>query len=91
MERTGRGHLDLKAPFACPDFTLRINRPELSGAGPDKEFPRASVRLWSEGRAIALAPVGKPHQLTAGTFSQEGKDVVACFDLPRGASRLVLE
>ena len=83
--------LDLKAPFACPGFTVRINRPEFSGAGPDKEFPPANLHLSTEGRTVAFAPVAKPHQLDTGTFSQQGKDVIVCFDLPRGASRLVLE
>ncbi len=91
IERTGRGHLDLKAPFACPGFTVKINRPEFSGAGPHQEFPPANVRLSTGGRTVALAPVARPHQLDAGTFSQQGQDVIACFDLPRGALRLVLE
>ncbi len=91
IERTGRGDLDLRAPFACPSFTVRINRPEFSGAGPDKEFPPANLHLSTEGRTIAFAPVAKPRQLDSGTFSQQGKDVIVCFDLPRGTSRLVLE
>jgi hypothetical protein len=91
IERAGRGQLDLKAPFACPDFTVGIDRPESSGTGPDREFAPAKVRLSMEGRTVALAPAAKPHRLDAGTFSDRGRDVIACFDLPRGASRLVLE
>jgi hypothetical protein len=91
MEKTGRRQLDLKAPFACPDFTFRMSLPEFSDAGSDKELRPVNVRLGTDGRTVALAPVSKPHQLTAGTVARQSKDIIVCFDLPRGTSRLVLE
>jgi hypothetical protein len=91
LERTGRGQLDLRAPFACPSFTVRINRREFLDGGPDKKSPPANVRLWSDEKNVALTPVAKPRQLATGTFISRAQNLVACFDLPWGVSRLLLE
>ena len=55
-------------------------------------FSMMVVQLVAATSIPVLAAAGaKPHQLDTGTFSQQGKDVIVCFDLPRGTSRLVLE
>jgi hypothetical protein len=91
MERTGRGQLDLRAPFVCPNFTVRLNRTEFSDVGPDKEFPQVNVRLWSDKSTVTLTRVAKPQQLDSGTFISRAQDLIACINLPQGVSRLLLE
>lgn len=79
LERRGDA-LQLHAPFACPDFTVRwpVNRP-------------GRVRWHGAGKTMELREVAGPRQLTAGTwFLQEGQ-LVACFNLTRGANRLEAE
>jgi hypothetical protein len=83
IEPGGPGHLDLNAPFACPRFTLKIRR-----AGP---APPSLVRIESGAVKSPLAAVAKPLALDTGTFVLEGNELLVCFDLPKGASRLVLE
>ncbi|WP_165226020.1 hypothetical protein [Aquisphaera insulae] len=57
----------------------------------DRRRKDDSTCLVTEARTVALTPVAKPLQVDAGTYSQQGKDVIACFDLPRGPSRLAME
>jgi hypothetical protein len=91
LERTRRGQLELRAPFACPSFTVRIDRREFSDSDPGRDLPPANVRLWSDKRTLALTPLAKPQKLAAGAFTPRAQDLIACFDLPRGVSRLQLE
>ncbi|MBT4867542.1 MAG: hypothetical protein HON53_20770 [Planctomycetaceae bacterium] len=67
------------APFACPDFTVRV--PAAKGAQPV---------LTSAGRPATLSPVKKVGQLKSGGWVREKSHVVACFDLPKGKSTLTL-
>ncbi len=65
----------LRAPFACPAFTLKIaERGE--GAPKLEEKP--------------LLEVKRMRDLKSGTWLREGAGVVVCFDLPRGKSTLAL-
>lgn len=73
----GGGGMDLQAPFACPDFTVRWTVP---AAGP--------VSLVADQTATPLREVSGPLQLTPGTWCREGESVTACFNLPRGLSRI---
>lgn len=66
-----------RAPFACPDFTVRIDAPE-----------RAEPRLTTTGMQVRLKEVAGPLQLRPNTWTRQDRAVVACFDLSRGASRL---
>jgi hypothetical protein len=68
-----------RAPFACPDFTVRIESP--GSAAP-------SLRAGRE--ATALREVAGPRKLTAGTWCREGAQLTACFALPKGESQLAL-
>ncbi len=67
----------LKAPFACPQFTVRL--------------PARCTRpptLVAAGHRTALRSVASPAQLQQGTWLSEPESCVACFDLPRGESEI---
>lgn len=78
IQRDG-GRITLQAPFAAPDFTLR-----LAGA------PTATPRLTAAGRQVPLRRVDTTASLVSGTWARRGPDLVVCFDLPRGSSSLQL-
>ncbi len=73
------GLVDLRAPFACPSFTLEVEAP-----------PGAVPKLFVENRPVALREVPELLKLESGTWTRTGKGVAVCFDLPKGASRLEL-
>jgi hypothetical protein len=83
LTRIGRApdRLTFQAPFACPEFTLRVpSRP--AGAPPT---------LVVGDRSVPLRRVARPLQLESGTWSQQGEEINACFDLPKGASHLLVQ
>jgi hypothetical protein len=65
----------LDAPFACPDFTIRVSR---SGA------PRVS----HQGGQIALREVDSSLKLESGTWMRSSKDAILCFDLRKGPTHV---
>ncbi len=69
----------LYAPFACPDFTVRLEAK--AGAAP---------RLRTTQAPVALKEVSGPLQLAPGTWCRQGGDVNVCLALPKGASQLEL-
>lgn len=72
-------NVTLTAPFACPQFTLRV--PQAGGPPP---------QLVQGDRALPLREVREPRSLEAGTWLREPDSRVACFDLPKGESALTL-
>jgi hypothetical protein len=66
-----------RAPFACPEFTVRF---PATGAG--------APRLRSGETVSALKEVIKPLQLVPGTWCREGETLTVCFGLQRGESVL---
>ncbi len=78
IEFTG-GTVRLQAPYACPDFTLRWP------AGPN-----GAPVLTQRDLPTALREVSQPLQLTANTWHRHGRDITACFALPKGESTLNL-
>ena len=74
--------ISLRAPFACPQFTLRV-----PSAG-DKPPAVATAG----GAPAPLAEVTEPPRLRPGTFLREpdGRAVTACISLPKGRSSLLL-
>jgi hypothetical protein len=82
IERQTEGGLAFHAPYACPQFTVRVQ------AGGESRAPVTRVRLFAGSNQTTLAAVGAVRQLKAGTFVRERESSVACFDLPKGASRL---
>jgi hypothetical protein len=67
------GEVVFDAPFACPDFTLRVGS---SGRQP----PRLRVGSGT----VELAEVMDRSKLTSGTWLRDGESAIVCFDLPKG-------
>lgn len=78
IERAGNA-LKLRAPFACPDFTLRV-------AVRSTKPPQLRVAA----DAKPLTEVTAPLKLTPGTWCRDGDATLVCIALPKGASQLEL-
>lgn len=78
IERDGNA-VRLQAPFACPAFTVRVE-------GARRASP--PIRLEAGNRLQELDEVTDARKLVAGAWCQEANAVLACFDLPKGASRI---
>ena len=78
IERTADS-IGFKAPFACPEFTVRWPGP-----------PSRPPALQSGPVRTELREVKAPLQLAPGTWCRDGGQVIACFALPKGASKLLL-
>jgi hypothetical protein len=70
-------HLQLRAPFAAPQFTLRV--PARNNAPP---------RLTRGRETRPLREVAQPAALEAGTCLRDQQHWIACFDLEKGDSLL---
>ena len=68
----------LRAPFACPDFTMRFTAPANSR-------PRFAP---GQQPSTPLSPVAKLLDLKPGTFHHDGGKLTLCFNLPKGNSEL---
>lgn len=71
--------LELRAPFGCPDFTLRWHT-----RAPGRP------RLHTPAGLTDLTEVENPLWLESGRWYRRGEEVTVCFALPKGASRLEL-
>ncbi|MBI2928839.1 MAG: hypothetical protein HYY24_24515 [Verrucomicrobia bacterium] len=78
IERSGNA-ISFRAPFACPDFTVRC-----------EAAPNAQPRLRVNREVTALKEVPSPLKLTPGAWCREAGMVSVCFSLPRGGSQLEL-
>jgi len=67
---------ELRAPFACGEFTLRL--PDAAAAG-------------VEANGKPLEKVGTRLRLRPGTWTPEGESTLVCFALEKGSNRLVVE
>ncbi len=85
IERDKPGELALQAPFACPALTLKL---ELGGE--TAASPSTRVRLTTERGETQLVHVANLLQIKTGTFHRQDRTLIACIDLPKGSSRLVL-
>jgi hypothetical protein len=72
--------INLRAPFACPDFTVRFESP-LSGV----------PELESAGTAVPLKEVKTALQLQPGTWHRNAAQLTVCFALTRGLSSLTVK
>jgi len=63
------------APFAAPQFTVRV-----------KTTVRNKPSLTVAGRIVELREVGSPSRLENGTWCTSDQLMTVCFDLPKGAS-----
>lgn len=68
-----------QAPYACPGYTLAINR-----------LPSGEPRLKSAGQVQTFRTVQHDLQLQAGTWVRQENQALFCFDLPKGHSELTL-
>ena len=78
IERNG-GTMKFSAPFACPDFTLRI-------AFRSQTPPQ--FRMGAETKS--LEEVSAPLKLKPGSWCRDGDSTLVCFALPKGLSQLEL-
>jgi hypothetical protein len=86
IERPGPGRVEFQAPFACPEFTIKLTLAE------DFGLQRTNrVRISTESKETPLTPVAALRQLKPGTFHRHDRTLVACFDLSKGPSGLLLE
>ena len=84
LERPGPGRIDIRAPYACPQFTLKI---EVDGETADAG---SRVRLTAGSTQTGLNPVAALRQFKSGTVYRQDRSLVACVDLPKGSSRIEL-
>jgi len=73
------GRVALNAPFACPDFTLRIAAAPASAKWHFRAGNAEAQPLREVPRSLAIEP---------GAWCREGDAVTVCVPLPRGASRV---
>jgi hypothetical protein len=78
IERTAN-LVTLRAPFACPAFTLAV-----ATTAP------AVPRLTGEGQPLALKEIFDPRKMERGTWHRSPEGLALCFDLPRGTSTLAI-
>jgi hypothetical protein len=78
ISRTGTS-VDFRAPFACPEFTVRL---EATAGKPP--------RLIAGATQTELREVSGELKLTPGTWCRSGSKTVACFGLPKGTSQLAI-
>lgn len=69
------GELRFRAPFACPEFTVRCEAPGVP-------------ELRAAGEAVPLKEVANARQLAPGTWHRDGAAATVCFPLPRGESQV---
>lgn len=74
IEPTDLG-IALRAPFAAPEFTVRM-----------KAARRSQPAVVRGGERGPLTEVERSAALTGGTWLRDGDDTVVCFDLSQGAS-----
>jgi hypothetical protein len=74
----GRESISLRAPFACPSFTLKV-----------ADRPEGIPTLVVGDRRVALREVKDTLRLESSTWTRQGRDLIACLDLPKGESRLI--
>jgi hypothetical protein len=78
LERTATG-FTFRAPFACPDFTVRLEAD--TNVAPRLRLAQARADLKEVPSALKLAP---------GAWCREGRFLTVCFALPKGESSLEL-
>lgn len=76
VEQNGAA-VSFRAPFACPDFTVRLAAP--AGQAP---------KVVAGGITTALKEVTGPLKLVPGSWCREGDNASVCFALPKGTSKL---
>lgn len=78
IDRTAES-IRLKAPFACPSFTVSYKAMSSTGV--------PAVRSKSE--MTTLNEIRSKRALKSNTWCRDGERIVACFDLRKGESQIV--
>jgi hypothetical protein len=77
--RKESNRIEVRAPFAAPRFTIRVN------------VVAAQPPTVTAGGAVAkLDQVSKPLSLKSGTWCQDTSGMIICFDLAKGQSTIQL-
>lgn len=71
------GGVAIKAPYACPSFTLEMSN-----------SPAGKPVVAVAGSETALKPCGRLLDLAPGLFHQSGDTTTLCFDLTKGQSTI---
>ncbi|MGH7128245.1 MAG: hypothetical protein ACREIV_06735, partial [Planctomycetaceae bacterium] len=71
------GAITFTAPYACPDFTVKV-----------PSMGRAVPRLTADGTMTAFESVRRALDLKAGRYFVDEHATTLCFDLPKGPSVL---
>ncbi len=69
--------LSIDAPLSCPDFTIRL-----------KLRPSMAPTLHIGQSATPLREIKSSEQLVENSFFSDEQQLIACFALPKGSSRL---
>ncbi len=77
--RVDDSSIQLDAPFACPDFTLKFKTNEAQ-----------PLKITSRGEVIPMKRVRSRTQLKAGHIFQTPEVATLCFDLPKGVTTIQL-
>jgi hypothetical protein len=79
LTRIGRDQrrITLKAPFACPRFTLRLSGPA-----------SAPPKLVAQGAPVELRKAASPLQLHSESWYADEKSTTVCLDLPKGITTM---
>jgi hypothetical protein len=80
LSRIDEHRVDLRAPFACSNFTLSIQAP------PEMR----PLRVVHDGKPTNLEPTSAKLKLKSNNYHRAGDSLLVCFDLPKGTSRLEL-
>lgn len=78
MEAT-QERLQLEAPFAAPDFTVRFGASE-----------EAVPRMQVGDTTMEMERVPRSKDLRSGTWLRDKRGMVVCLDLPKGESQILL-
>jgi hypothetical protein len=84
IERPAAGSLTFHAPFACPQFTVRLEIDDQTAAASSR------VRQRFGEKQTELTSVGAMGALKPGSMFLKDRRLVVCLDLPRGLSHLEL-
>ncbi len=77
--RLDGGRVQFRAPFTCPDFTVRV-----------PVSPKTEPAVVAGRKVTKLQRVSSPLKLQPNSYCVDGKSTVVCFDLPKGKCELRL-
>jgi hypothetical protein len=70
-----KSSVKLKAPFAAPDFTVKLNK------------PLKTVSIKNSAPLLQVKTIG---ELKSGTFYTTKSETLVCFDLKKGETEILI-